>query len=94
MTPTPVLRYVVCYEGRVQGVGFRFTTLAQTRGLDVHGFVRNEPNGTVLMDVEGKAKDVKELIARVDSAMKGNIEATGIDPRPPQGRSDGFHIQH
>ncbi|MGI9470201.1 MAG: acylphosphatase [Rubripirellula sp.] len=91
---TAAIRYVVRYEGRVQGVGFRFTALAQARGLDIHGFVRNEPDGAVLMDVEGKASDVKELLARIEMAMKGNIESTGKDPRPPRGLSDGFQIRH
>ena len=92
--PSPQLRYIVKYDGRDQGVGFRFTALGQSRGLNVHGFVRNEPDGTVLMDVEGRAADVKELLARIESEMSSNIEAVGLDPRTPIGRTDGFSIEH
>lgn len=92
--PSPQKRYIVKYDGRVQGVGFRFTALGQSRGLNVHGFVRNEPDGTVLMDVEGRAADVKELLARIESEMSSNIEAVGLDPRTPIGRTDGFRIAH
>ena len=42
------VRYRVRYVGHVQGVGFRMTTLALARGLPLHGFVRNEPDGSVL----------------------------------------------
>ena len=87
-------RFLVRYTGQVQGVGFRFTSLAQARGLDVHGFVRNEPDGTVLMDVEGKSHDVKELLGRIAAAMEGKIEFTDLDPRAPRGAKQGFHIQH
>lgn len=88
------IRYVVRFSGRVQGVGFRFTTLEQARGLNVHGFVRNEPDGSVEMDVEGSSKDLKELVRRIESAMSGNIDATDIDQRPTRGIDSGFHIQH
>ena len=88
------IRYVVSYTGRVQGVGFRMTTLSQARGLDVHGFVRNEPDGGVLMDVEGSPDELKELLSRIDSAMTGYIDHAGIDQRPPKSLETGFRIEH
>ena len=87
-------RFVVRYTGRVQGVGFRMTAVAQARGLDVHGFVRNQADGSVQMDVEGGARDVKELLRRIESAMSGYIDAADIDPRPPRGIDSGFGIEY
>ena len=89
-----VVRYVVRYSGRVQGVGFRMTAVAQGRGLAIHGFVRNEPDGSVLMDVEGPAGDMKELMRRIDSAMRGHIDGTDTDHRPPRDRDGGFQITY
>lgn len=88
------IRYRVHYRGHVQGVGFRMTSVSQSRGLSVHGFVRNEPDGSVLMDVEGAPKDVKELMRRIDVAMSGNIDDTQLESRSPRGVSSGFQIQH
>jgi len=88
------VRYIVRYTGHVQGVGFRMTAVSRASGLDVHGFVRNEPDGSVTMDVEGSAADLKQLMRRIDAAMSGNIDATDIDQRPPRGIASGFHIQH
>ena len=88
------IRNVIRYTGHVQGVGFRMTAIMQANGLDVHGFVRNEPDGSVTMDVEATKADMKELMARIESAMSGRIDSIGIDERPPRDRDDGFRIEH
>ncbi len=88
------VRYVVRFTGHVQGVGFRATSYAVAQDLDVHGFVRNEPDASVKMDVEGTQRTLKELVARIEAAMIGRIDATQIDERPPLGRGDGFRIQY
>ncbi len=88
------VRYRVRYHGYVQGVGFRMTSVAQARGLGVHGFVRNEPDGSVMMDVEGPLGDVKELMRRIQTAMNGNIEDTQVEDMPPRGIDGGLRIVH
>ena len=46
-TPEGAVRLRVRFVGRVQGVGFRWTAAMVARGLDVTGWVRNEPDGSV-----------------------------------------------
>ena len=89
----PTVRYIVRFTGRVQGVGFRATTLAAAQGLDVHGFVRNERDGSVKMDADGSQHVLKELLSRIKVAMSGRIDDIVIDQQPTQNRSDGFHIR-
>ena len=91
---TSRIRYIVRYTGHVQGVGFRMTAVVQANGLDVHGFVRNEPDGSVTMDIEASKADMKELMRRIASAMSGRIDGTDIDERPPKDRNDGFRIEY
>ena len=88
------IRYVVRYTGHVQGVGFRMTAVLQGKGRDIHGFVRNEPDGSVTMDVEASQADLKQLMQRIASAMSGRIDDTQIDQRPPMNREDGFHVDY
>ena len=70
------------------------TAVAQADRLDIHGFVRNEQDGSVTMDVEGPTGDLQELMRRVASAMSGRIQHTDLDKRPPLGAAGGFHIRH
>jgi acylphosphatase len=88
------VRYRVRYRGYVQGVGFRMTAVSQSRGLSVNGFVRNEADGSVLMDVEGAAADVKEVMRRIDSAMRDNIDDTIVESMPLRGEKTGFRIAY
>ena len=48
--------------GRVQGVSFRWYTQEQARGLGVTGWVRNEPDGSVLVHAEGADDAVDALV--------------------------------
>jgi acylphosphatase len=50
-------------SGRVQGVSFRWYTEEQARGLGVTGWVRNEPDGSVLLHAEGQDDAVDALVA-------------------------------
>ena len=90
--PTSQQRYVVRFIGRVQGVGFRATCVSRAFDLQVNGFVRNEPDGSVLLDVDGDITDLKELMTRIRSSMKENIDDVVLDKRESLGRSDGFQI--
>ena len=48
--------------GRVQGVSFRWYTQEQAHGLGVTGWVRNEPDGSVLLHAEGEDAAVDALV--------------------------------
>ena len=50
-------------SGRVQGVSFRWCTEERARSLGVVGWVRNEPDGSVLVHAEGDDHAVDALVA-------------------------------
>jgi len=83
----------VCYGGRVQGVGFRYTTRRLAEGFPVTGYVRNLPGGDVELVVEGEAEDVQALLDVVAREMAGYIETQTIRDEPVQGFRD-FGIRH
>lgn len=47
--------------GRVQGVGFRFNTRKRASDLGLKGFVKNESDGSVYVEVEGGAENLENF---------------------------------
>ena len=82
----------IIFSGRVQGVGFRFTVrrIAQRYGLA--GFVRNLPNGTVEMFVQGGADDVALCLRDIGESFAGYVRDTKIEDASLDARYDGFSI--
>ena len=84
--------------GRVQGVGFRYSTVDQANRHGVTGWVRNMPSGQVEVFVQGPDVNVDELsIARgwVDEGP-GWCQTAGFgslaQPLTDLGIADGSHI--
>ena len=79
LQPSGVQRVVARFEGHVQGVGFRFTTLQIAKALPVSGFVANLSDGSVRLIAEGETKVLHALLDRIQSSHPGRgIAATEI----------------
>lgn len=50
---TAPVRYYLRFSGRVQGVGFRWTNQGTANELKLVGWVRNLPDGTVELELQG-----------------------------------------
>src|ERR671936_740596 len=83
----------VYYSGRVQGVGFRYTTQGLARGFAVSGYVRNLPAGEVELVAEGEPGEVDRFLAAVAERMGHYIEEARVQDVPPGGYQ-GFRIRH
>jgi acylphosphatase len=82
------------FKGNVQGVGFRFTTLVISRGYQVGGFVRNLSDGTVEMEAEGPAGQVRAFLDEIRDRMGMNIRSVSDAAVPDQGNSSDFTISY
>ena len=93
MSATPRSRAEVIYQGTVQGVGFRYTArrLAQNRALD--GYVKNLPDGTVLLVAEGARSEILAFLDDVADTMRGYIREADVRWSPPVGEPAGFQIR-
>ncbi|GJM28457.1 MAG: acylphosphatase [Cyclobacteriaceae bacterium] len=54
--------YTIRVDGRVQGVFFRASTLQKATSLGITGWVRNQPDGSVLISAQGEPEKLKQLI--------------------------------
>ena len=71
----------VFYEGRVQGVGFRFTCKQIARGYEVTGWVRNLPDGRVELQCSGASEEVAGFLAAIaESELKSHIRSVTASP--------------
>ncbi|MGB0774860.1 MAG: acylphosphatase [Akkermansiaceae bacterium] len=84
----------VTFEGRVQGVGFRYATKQIAMGYDVLGSVKNLPEGTVEMQLMGEPDEVDEFIREIveESAMAHHIQNVSTEEIPPLDGIKGFTI--
>lgn len=72
----------------MQGVGFRWFVREEARALDLCGWVRNEPNGDVLLEVGGATSAVERLLALVRMGPPAS-RVTAIEMVPAEATSAG-----
>jgi acylphosphatase len=65
------MRVHVVVRGRVQGVGFRWFVQQSASSLDLAGWVRNTPDGSVEVEAEGNPAEVQRLRALLDDGPSG-----------------------
>lgn len=58
---TKIRKHIVFY-GRVQGVGFRYYAVNKANQFGLTGWVKNLPDGTVEMEVQGEKPLIDQLI--------------------------------
>lgn len=85
----------VIFEGRVQGVGFRYTTKDIARGFEVCGWVKNLIDGTVEMQVSGERDEVEAFIKEVasESPLSHYISGMHVQNIAPLEGVKGFTIE-
>ena len=84
----------VFYEGRVQGVGFRYTVRNLAKGFDVLGWVRNLPDGRVELQVCGEPGEVRDFLGAIrESELNSCIKAEQEFEIPPMPDAKGFEIR-
>jgi acylphosphatase len=91
MTVEQAAKHVI-FTGHVQGVGFRYTARSIARQYPVSGYVRNLPDGTVEMFVQGAPADIDNYIQDVQQELAGHVHETQIEPAPINPRYQNFEI--
>lgn len=96
--PEGTRRVHVVFEGRVQGVGFRWTARSVATDLGLTGWVRNEDDyNTVTMELQGPSERIGEFFTGIVMAYKHYpihyhiAEKEDIEPIPGE---KGFGVRY
>ena len=80
-------------SGRVQGVGFRYFTHEAATRENLHGWVRNLPDGRVEASAEGDADAIDRFEAALRHGPRGaRVEQLDVEHTTPAGRDTGFVV--
>lgn len=91
---TKWIRREIVYSGRVQGVGFRYTTCHVAKDFDVKGYVRNLADGRVELVVEGADAEIDRFQCGILNAMNRNIRDVSASERGATGEFRGFDVRY
>lgn len=91
--PAPHVRVRVCFVGRVQGVGFRATATSIAARHPVTGWVRNEPDGSVVLEAQGSEPATDALLQQILTAMGSKVRTHTLASIPVQTGETSFETR-
>ena len=77
-----MIRKRIVFNGWVQGVGFRYRARRAADLLGVTGWVRNEYDGSVTMEIQGTEEQIDEVILAIGRGHYVKIENMDIETLP------------
>ena len=88
-----ILRKHIKFYGRVQGVGFRYRAEKSASIYDIYGWIRNNSDGSVEMEVQGEEENIDKMIELIKQS--NFIEVNVIEEKNIPLRDDeyGFIIE-
>lgn len=88
------IRRRIVFHGRVQGVGFRYTARYAAESLGLTGWVKNEWDGSVLMEVQGSEFLVNKLMVRMNTDRFIRVEWVDSEEIPIKENERKFSIKY
>ncbi|MCR4734407.1 MAG: acylphosphatase [Treponema sp.] len=88
-----MIRLKLKFIGRVQGVGFRYTAKHLANSLGLTGWVYNEWDGSVSMEVQGKESSINKLIEGLEDGIFISIDKIERQQIPLEAHESIFHIK-
>lgn len=85
-----MLRQHVVFKGWVQGVGFRYRARHAADLYGVTGWVRNEPDGSVSMEIQGTQEQIDNVIIAIEKGTYVSIEHMDVKTIPLIESERGF----
>ncbi len=85
-----MIRKHIVFYGMVQGVGFRYRARYAADMYSCTGWAKNEYDGTVSMEIQGKEEDIDRVIMNIEAGTYVRIENMDVKPIPTVEGERGF----
>ena len=86
-----MIRKRIIFTGSVQGVGFRYRARHAAELYGCTGWVRNEYDGSVVMEIQGTEEQINQVILAVERGTFVRIENMNVRNIPVVEDERGFH---
>ena len=88
-----MIRRHISFYGHVQGVGFRYRAGHAANTFGCTGWVRNEWDGSVSMEIQGEEENIDRVIMTIESGRYVQIENMDSRVMPVDENERSFRVR-
>ncbi len=81
------------FTGQVQGVGFRYRARHAADGMCITGWVKNEWDGSVEMEVQGTEEAINRMLVMINRSDYIRIDTMEYREIPLEEHETSFHVR-
>ena len=89
-----MVRKHIVFTGQVQGVGFRWRARQAARLYDCTGWCRNEWDGSVTMEIQGRVAAIDRVIRDIEASRWIRIQGMDVTVLPEEPDERGFDVEY
>ena len=94
LTKRKTVRKYIRFYGQVQAVGFRWTAMQAAKLYGVTGWVRNEYDDSVSMEIQGTERQIDDVIAAIDRGTYIVIDRMEVKTLETLEEERGFRVRY
>lgn len=94
LTKRKKVRKYIRFYGQVQAVGFRWRAMQAAQLYGATGWVRNEYDDSVSMEIQGTERQIDDVIAALDRGSYIVIERMEVKKLEPVEDEYGFRVKY
>lgn len=84
----------ITFYGWVQGVGFRYRAIHAAALVGATGWVRNNPDDSVTMEIQGTEEQISQVILMIERGTYVRIENMEVKSLPEDPSERGFTVKY
>ena len=89
-----IVRKYIRFYGQVQAVGFRWRATQAARAYGVSGWVRNEYDDSVSMEIQGTERQIDDVVSSLERGSYIRIDRMEVKTLQPDPDERGFNDKY